>query len=676
MTERNQQQQRRIPKSIWWLVIVILLVILNMWYSSVDLGTMINEFTKSDGTNIIAVNTTVKVEESNTTVLVSTTASSANIPQSTTKSSMKHEQVCKFCNDNKEGRIFNPSIRLTNDGYTCSKAKLDALSLSSSKNNNNTTTGTEKCNFEHLCCPKRSSYSHFWDHNNNPNCFHLEYICHGSNGEWFYDYSVASSRNNQNTTTTRHVKDHQITLVYDSKSQHPTVTPDTRIHFNISSSSSNMYNNDDGLSQCPYSHTPHHVVSQAAYNHMLGEFYVRMVMGLNLWMKEFPPESDHDVQMYLHIPAKDKTIFDGHRLFMGGLPHNGKIDNFLSLVEGNNNNRGGSCECYQTLAFCGYTVNQTANTLELTSQINYKEKRTDKSRWCSGIRGKSNIDVNCTSFSEVRQDMLAQYNKKHPTLQVDVREYKRQTLIKIGLTSDEVEKEGVDEWKIVGLTMRQSRRRWLNIDDAVKACDNFRSQKVVCITVNVEEAASAEEQLLMHMSLNALIGVHGAQLTQGIFLPRHGYIVELLPWIPDWAWGGWVATTDTPTPLGIIYHNTELNHLGYPLDRHSVPLCQHVNKSEERDCFLAQRPKQLFLWDSRNFEVSPDVVTRFVSSFLLPNSTDCNEMERNANVNDFVLYNAYCSHGAVENDEFHTEHYYWAKNRSNYAIDFHRGRES
>ena len=81
------------------------------------------------------------------------------------------------------------------------------------------------------------------------------------------------------------------------------------------------------------------------------------------------------------------------------------------------------------------------------------------------------------------------------------------------------------------------------------------------------------------------------------------------------------------------------------------------------------------MWDSRNFEVNPDVVARFVSSFLLQNSTDCDEMERNANVSDFVLYNAYCSHDGNEN-ELHTEHYYWAKNRSNYAIDFHRGRES
>ena len=307
MTERSLQQ-RRIPKSIWWLVIIILLVILNMWYSSVDLlGTMINEFTtESDGTDI-AVNTTVKVEESEITALLVSTAASANHSssnnfeattiappsQSTKLSTMKHEQVCKFCNEDEEERIFNPSIRLTNDGYTCAKAKLDAISLSSS---NNTTTGTEKIcnalrqNFEHICCPQSNYSHHFWDHNNNPNCFHLEYICHGANGEWFYDYNVASllSQNHNTTTTTQHVKDHQITLVYDSKSQHPTVTPDTRIHFNISSSSSNMYNDDD-LSQCSYSHTPYHVVSQAAYNHMLGEFYVRMLMGLNLWMKEFPP---------------------------------------------------------------------------------------------------------------------------------------------------------------------------------------------------------------------------------------------------------------------------------------------------------------------------------------------------------------------------------------------------
>jgi len=198
----------------------------------------------------------------------------------------------------------------------------------------------------------------------------------------------------------------------------------------------------------------------------------------------------------------------------------------------------------------------------------------------------------------------------------------------------------------------------LNIDNVVKACDDFRTQKVVCIAVNVEEAASIEEQLLMHMSLNALVGIHGSQLTNGIFLPKHGYIVELLPWIPDWSWGTWAATTDAPTPLGIIYHNTELNHLGYALDRHSVPLCVREDRNETKETECLKRDYS-FRWDSRNFEVSPDVVTRFISSFLLQRSSVCDEMHRLATENDFVLYNAYCSHG--NNAKNKTEHYYRAQ---------------
>ena len=60
----------------------------------------------------------------------------------------------------------------------------------------------------------------------------------------------------------------------------------------------------------------------------------------------------------------------------------------------------------------------------------------------------------------------------------------------------------------------------------------FLRKKVVCIKVNVEEANSIEAQLLMHMSLDAMVGIHGAQLTHGVLLPQEGFILEILPWIP------------------------------------------------------------------------------------------------------------------------------------------------
>ena len=242
--------------------------------------------------------------------------------------------------------------------------------------------------------------------------------------------------------------------------------------------------------------------------------------------------------------------------------------------------------------------NQTTKyTFGLAAGISYK----DKSSWC---HDNAKIDLTCTTYNDFRQDLLRRYAEKNPMPQEEIREYRRRILTVSGLSPEEV--NDVDGWKIVGLTERKSRRVWLNIDDSVKACDAvFRQQKVVCITVNVEATASPEEQLLMHSSLDALVGIHGAQLTQGIFLPRQGFILELLPWIPDWSWGDWVATTSAPTPVGEMFHNTDLNHLGYSLDRDSVPLCKHVIEEDEKECFRAeQREKKNFLWNGRSSQMS------------------------------------------------------------------------
>lgn len=389
-------------------------------------------------------------------------------------------------------------------------------------------------------------------------------------------------------------------------------------------------------------------------------------------MQEYPPESDHDIQMYIHFAARKGKIYDGHRLFMGVLPQNNKVENFLSLVQGKE-----TCECYQTLAFCGYnrttsaaTTSESSNnnqrkrnhTFAVTGTISYKKERPG-ANWCHDDANK--LDLTCTIFNDLRQDLLMQYERRDSTLQQKIREYRRQKIQPAaGLPAEEV--NDVEQWKIVGLADRKSRRVWLNINDSVKACNAFRQHKVVCITVNVEETASPEEQLLMHSSLDALIGIHGAQLTQGILLPRQGYIVELLPWVPNWMWGGWVAKTSSPTPVGIMFHNTDLNHLGYALDRDSVPLCKHVNETDEIECFKSeQKQNKTMRWDRRDFEVKPDVVTKFISSFLLQNSTNCDSMKARATENDFVLYNAYCTRG-VES-EFSTKHYYQKESESKSA---------
>ncbi len=73
----------------------------------------------------------------------------------------------------------------------------------------------------------------------------------------------------------------------------------------------------------------------------------------------------------------------------------------------------------------------------------------------------------------------------------------------------------------LSLTDRKARRVWLNINinEIIQACEGeakFLHEKVVCIKVSVEEANSMQAQLLMHVSLDTLIGIHGAQLSHGV----------------------------------------------------------------------------------------------------------------------------------------------------------------
>ena len=169
----------------------------------------------------------------------------------------------------------------------------------------------------------------------------------------------------------------------------------------------------------------------------------------------------------------------------------------------------------------------------------------------------STLDPNCFAYRKLRRDVISTINSKDPGMKEKIRQYKRKILMEKGLISQN--STGGDEWRLVGLAHRKYRRIWLNIDDALHLCnEKFLRYKIMCIPIDVEETNTPEEQLLMHGSLHAFIGVHGAQLTQGVLLPNHGYILELLPWIPHYLWGSWVATTHAPTPLGVIFRETQL----------------------------------------------------------------------------------------------------------------------
>jgi len=526
----------------------------------------------------------------------------------------------------------------------------------------------------------RTEEEYFWEKREDcSSCIYVDNICSDNTG-WFYAPPHDSDSRLLSYKQWNDAYQPTIKLVYDRKGLANThaylhglqVSED--IQFNVSSTSHVRYN--DTL--CSYTSVPYHLVVQSAYNEMIGEFYVRTILPLNQWMRDFPATTRSataakDIQIYVHFVDRRKELFHGHKLFLGGLANNNIYDNLLSLMPKQEDSKT-SCRCYRKLIFCGYNIKNTTTTtlmnLEYSSSMHDNNNEEETSFIITPgsqiTNPKSeNYDLNGDPiYDNLRKDLINNYYRKYPDLNGKIVQYQMRILIDKGIiVHDNNDTNNISNsinivkgWKFVGLTHRKYRRVWLNIDDILSTCEEkFRKYQIVCILIDVENSNSAKEQLLMHRSLHAIIGVHGAQLTQGILLTPHAYMLELLPWVPYYLWGRWVATTHSPTPLGIIYHRTDINHIGYPLGRESVPLCLHVNTSDidaDRLCLMNVTTGVLpkFRWADRDYIVPPHVIEDFVTTYLLKKNginekkedDYCDEMQRQAEETNFVLYNVYC----------------------------------
>ena len=108
--------------------------------------------------------------------------------------------------------------------------------------------------------------------------------------------------------------------------------------------------------------------------------------------------------------------------------------------------------------------------------------------------------------------------------------------------------------------------------------------------------------------------------------------------------GKWVQTTHGLTPLGVIFHNTNLNHLGYSLDRDSVSMCKDVPEENLEKCFREKENWRRFAWAKRDFTVNVDDMLRYIGDFVLYNRDEvrtCDDLTGALNER-FVLYNVWC----------------------------------
>ena len=124
-----------------------------------------------------------------------------------------------------------------------------------------------------------------------------------------------------------------------------------------------------------------------------------------------------------------------------------------------------------------------------------------------------------------------------------------------------------------------------------------------------------------------------------------------------------MAKTSTPTPMGDVFRDTDIHHLGYCLGRNSVPLCEHVDTANvelDWQCLIGNKTnKEKYMWDVRDFNVDVDIVSSFVSTFVLQNNTLCDEMQKRSKENKFILYNAFCTNTTnASESEYSPRQYY------------------
>jgi len=342
--------------------------------------------------------------------------------------------------------------------------------------------------------------------------------------------------------------------------------------------------------RCRISSSTVHVVLQSLFNDMIGEFYSRTLLGLYRLMKNGVVDAngndegkllpwEEDIQFYVHIAYGNKQMVDGHILLLSGMlsnpdspPPKSLLDLFVQEEEGKHDD--GDCQCYEKMVFCGYNVYTHDNDVlskdmepavndvggsediqevlqfskeddaPISRSFNYDPK-TKFTLWSAARVGDSDLgscgrssnldgeEYACREWSGLRYHLAANFLTHYPTLEVDIVEKRREYLLERGFV-DEGYRDNTDEFTVIGLTQRTYRRAWINLPDIIEKCNEAAFERVVCVEVNVETTSSPYEQLILHRSLDAMIGVHGAQLTQGILLPPHAHVLELLPWIPDY----------------------------------------------------------------------------------------------------------------------------------------------
>jgi hypothetical protein len=399
----------------------------------------------------------------------------------------------------------------------------------------------------------------------------------------------------------------------------------------------------------------------SVYNEMLGEFYDKSLVFL--WLLSREHAWVKSAQLYLHMYMPFRRLLDSHHLFTSPFRSNPLLD-FTALLD------EPTCTCLPRLVLCGYRAipqkeaaepSETTNTDETTSDPPVSHAPPDRivlepgaSLW----RHTDNVYPTPHSmFRDFRTHMRQSLIESNPHVQRDIRNHRDGILARRHIPVSER-----DEWKVVGLAQRSSRRRWRDLTTVgPEAQEALLSHKVLLVEVNVETRASTSyQQVVWHGALDGLVGIHGAQLTEAIWMKPGSWLLELLPYVPKGLYmGQWVTFTDKPTPLGDYFYKTDLNHASYPLTRDSAPYCHDDNVEDHpEDPLLCWRQKHN-PWDNRDFVLDAPTLVDILNRTVLVESPQslCRDYVDRAGDRVIVLGNVNCAE--TPRAPVAPHHYHW-----------------
>ncbi len=130
----------------------------------------------------------------------------------------------------------------------------------------------------------------------------------------------------------------------------------------------------------------------------------------------------------------------------------------------------------------------------------------------------------------------------------------------------------------VGIISRKNRRRILNEDELVSVVKPFAEVDLLTF-----EKMTVKEQIQSMQKYTVLVGVNGAGLMNGLYLPRYGVAVQIVPYNCTVNWKEFGAILQARGPY-LVYHNEHPDRsVTKPHDRYNNNPDTNVHPEEFKD---------------------------------------------------------------------------------------------